>query len=164
MHVKTIEAINAFQAVQRLINEATPKSIQFSYALVKNKRVLEAVVTQYNAAIAAAYDAVLEELLQAWREIAAPYARIENGVAITDPGGNYVIAPERVNDYNLACEQIVMTRLDFRLAFDKRNTLVQSLQNAETATEIFPIALSLFPRETDFATIDVMYGLIDGDN
>jgi len=162
--VKTIEAINAFQAVHRLISEETPKTIQFSYALVKNKRTLEAVVAQYNAAIAAAYDAVLEELLQAWREIALPYARIENGVAVRDPGGNYIIAPERVNDYNLACEQIVMTRLDYRQAFDRRNTLVQKLQSDESTAEIFPIALSLFPRETDFATIDVMYGLIDGDN
>jgi hypothetical protein len=160
--VKTIEAINAFQAVQKLINDEAPKTIQFSYALVKNKRTLETVVQQYNLAIADAFDPVLEELLKAWREIADPYAQRNNGQPVLDLNGNVVIAPERMIDYNLACEHIVTTRLDYRQAFDRRNSLVQSLQNAETDATIFPIALSLFPPETDFATVEMLYGLIDG--
>jgi hypothetical protein len=160
--VKIIEAINAFQAVQKLINEDTPKTIQFSYALVKNKRALEIVVQQYNAAIADAFDPVLEDLLRAWRDIAEPYAQRLNGQPVRDATGNMVIAPERMIDYNLACEQIVTTSLDYRQAFDRRNALVQTWQNAETDAVIFPIALSLLPPETDFATVEVLFGLIDG--
>jgi hypothetical protein len=161
--VKTIEAIYAFQTVQKLINEETPKTVQFSYALIKNRRTLEAIVQRYNTAIADAYDPDLERLLAAWREIAPAYAQMNGDQPVLDQNGNIVIAIEHVTEYNLVCEKIILTNDEYRHAFDKRNKLVQTLQNAESTAAIHPIPLSFFPPGMDFQTVEGLYGLIDGD-
>lgn len=162
--MKTIDAIKAFHAIQSLIDEASDKPAAFSYALIRNKRTLDATVQQYNARLSEHQDPDLERLLSRWREIAPTYAqRNETGEITLDPTGNIVIARDRVIDYNLACEEIMKEDEDFRRAFDKRTAVVDRLQQQDADVQIYPIALSLFPENTDPKIIEVLFPFIDGN-
>jgi hypothetical protein len=50
--MKTIDAITAYQAVLKLIDDPKPKCVLFSFALAKNRRVLEPIVQHYTTATA----------------------------------------------------------------------------------------------------------------
>lgn len=159
--VKTLDAIAAFQAVQKLIDNPTAKSVAFSYALARNKRLLEPIVVQYNATLTAQRDPDLDTLLTLWRDIAAQYAALDDEQhPKRDASDNIIIDPKRLIDYNIACEQVMNTDADYTSAYRRRTGLVNELQAVEVDIEVYPIALALFPPDTDFTTINLLYPLI----
>jgi hypothetical protein len=162
--MKTLEAINAFQIILRLIDDPSPKSIKFSYALLKNRRALEPVVERYNRTLGEHSDPFLDDLLMAWRELAPAYAETSNDLSLADKHGSIAIKPDRVLDYNLACQDILMEHPEYQAAFERRNNLIAELQDQEVDVAIYPIGLSLFPPETEFATLEALYSFIDGDH
>jgi hypothetical protein len=62
--VKTLDAVIAYQAVLKLIDDPQTKCVMFSYALAKNRRILEPIVNAYDDALVDATQIEIDALQQ----------------------------------------------------------------------------------------------------
>lgn len=155
-------AIKALQVINAMLSSNDKYPTKFVYAIIKNKQLLEPVLKAYNDTIEKDNDSDFLKLKTEWDKISKEYALLDHNKKPTMKNdGSMVIDPDRSNDFNIACMEIVAKKPVWQEALTRRTKMITDLQQSDSKLDPFSISIDSFPEEMNGSFMECLAFLVE---